>query len=78
MRKSLGVRGIALGAAAALLVIGLLSWNMILQREIQDLQGRVQSLQNQPQEPQMVELRAQGQKREPEQSWSPSRAFERC
>jgi anti-sigma-K factor RskA len=60
VREFLGVRGLALGAAAALLVIGLLSWNMILQREIQDLQGRVQSLQDQPQEPQMVALKGPG------------------
>jgi anti-sigma-K factor RskA len=60
MRESLGVRGLALGAAAAMLVIGLFSWNMVLQREIQNLQGRVQSLQSQPQEPQMVELGGAG------------------
>jgi anti-sigma-K factor RskA len=59
-RESLGVRGLALGAAVAMLVIGLFSWNLILQGEIQDLQGRVQSLQSQPQEPQMVELRGAG------------------
>ncbi len=51
----LSVRNLALGAAA-LLVIGLFSWNMVLQGEMQDLQGRVQSLQSQPQAPQMVEL----------------------
>jgi hypothetical protein len=60
MRESLGVRGLALGAAAAMLVIGLFSWNLILQGEIQNLQGRVQSLQDQPQEPQMVELKGPG------------------
>jgi anti-sigma-K factor RskA len=60
LRESLGVRGLALGAAAAMLVIGLFSWNLILQREIQDLQGRVQSLQNQSQGPQMVELAGTG------------------
>ena len=60
MRESLGVRGLALGAAAAMLVIGLFSWNMVLQGEMQDLQGRVQSLQGQPQEPQMVELGGAG------------------
>jgi anti-sigma-K factor RskA len=60
MRVSLGVRGLALGAAAAMLVIGLFSWNLILQGEIQNLQGRVQSLQDQPQEPQMVALQGPG------------------
>jgi anti-sigma-K factor RskA len=55
----LGPRNLALGAAA-LLVVGLFSWNMVLQGEVQDLQGRVQSLQSQPQEPQMVELGGAG------------------
>jgi anti-sigma-K factor RskA len=59
-RESLGVRGLALGAAVAMLVIGLFSWNLILQGEVQDLQGRVQSLQSQPQWPQMVALRGPG------------------
>ena len=58
----LGPRNLALGAAA-LLVIGLFSWNMVLQGEMQDLQGRVQSLQSQPQEPQMVELGGAGTER---------------
>ncbi len=55
----LSVRNLALGAAAVL-VIGLFSWSMLLRGEIQDLQGRVQSLQEQPQEPQMVELEGTG------------------
>jgi anti-sigma-K factor RskA len=55
----LSARNLALGAAA-LLVIGLFSWNMVLQGEMQDLQGRIQSLQDQPQEPQMVELGGAG------------------
>jgi anti-sigma-K factor RskA len=55
----LSARNLALGAAS-LLVIGLFSWNMVLQGEMQDLQGRVQSLQSQPQEPQMVELGGAG------------------
>ena len=59
MREFVGFRTLALGAAA-LLVIGLFSWNMLLQGEVQDLQGRVQSLQNQPQKPQMVELGGTG------------------
>ena len=56
----LGSRNLALGAAATMLVIGLFSWSMLLRGEIQDLQGRVQSLQDQPQEPQMVELGGAG------------------
>jgi anti-sigma-K factor RskA len=59
MREFLSIRNLALGAAT-LLVIGLFSWNMVLQGEMQDLQGRVQSLQSQPQEPQMVELGGAG------------------
>ncbi|MCA1718524.1 MAG: anti-sigma factor, partial [Actinobacteria bacterium] len=59
MRELVSIRNLALGAAA-LLVIGLFSWNMVLQGEMQDLQGRIQSLQDQPQEPQMVELGGTG------------------
>jgi anti-sigma-K factor RskA len=55
----LSVRNLALGAAA-LLVIGLFSWSILLREEVQDLQGRVQSLQNQTQGPQMVELGGAG------------------
>ncbi len=56
----LGSRNLALGAAA-LLVVGLFSWSMLLRGEVQDLQGRVQSLQSQSQEgPQMVELGGAG------------------
>jgi anti-sigma-K factor RskA len=55
----LGPRNLALGAAA-LLVVGLFSWSMLLRGEVQDLQGRVQSLQSQPQGPQMVELEGAG------------------
>ena len=58
----LGPRNLALGAAA-MLVIGLFSWSMLLQGEVQDLQGRVQSLQSQPSEPQMVELGGAGTER---------------
>jgi len=42
----LSVRNLALGAAV-LLVIGLLSWNVILQGQVQDLQGQVAESQNQ-------------------------------
>jgi anti-sigma-K factor RskA len=59
MRDLLAPHNLALGAAA-LLVIGLLSWSMLLRGEVQDLQGRLQSLQSQPQEPQMVELGGAG------------------
>jgi anti-sigma-K factor RskA len=43
---SLGARGLALGAAA-LLVVGLLSWNLLLQGQVGDLQGEVQNSQDQ-------------------------------
>jgi anti-sigma-K factor RskA len=46
-------------AAAAVLVIGLFSWNMLLQGEVQDLQGRVASLQESPQS-RMVALEGTG------------------
>jgi anti-sigma-K factor RskA len=42
----LGARGLALGAAA-LLVVGLLSWNLLLQGQVGDLQGEVQNSQDQ-------------------------------
>jgi len=45
----LSVRSLALGAAV-LLVIGLLSWNLVLQGQADDLQGRVQHAQGQVQE----------------------------
>jgi len=45
----LSIRNLALGAAA-LLVIGLLSWNVMLQGQVQDLQGRVQDAQGQIQD----------------------------
>jgi anti-sigma-K factor RskA len=57
--NAVGARGLAL-AAAAVLVVGLFSWGMLLQGEVRDLQGRVQSLQSQPQGPQMVELGGTG------------------
>ena len=44
----LSVRNLALGAAV-LLVIGLLSWNVMLQGQVQDLQGQVAESQNQVQ-----------------------------
>ena len=42
----LSFRNLALGAAA-LLIVGLLSWNVLLQDQIQDLQGQVDDLQGQ-------------------------------
>jgi anti-sigma-K factor RskA len=58
IRGSLSIRNLALGAAA-LLVISLFSWNLILLGEMRDLQGRVQSLQS-PQESRMVALKGPG------------------
>ncbi len=56
----LGARNLALGVAAVL-VVGLFSWGTLLRAEIQDLQGRVQSLQSQVQGgPQMIELEGPG------------------
>ena len=40
----LGARGLALGTAAVL-VIGLLSWNVLLQNQVQDLRGEVKDAQ---------------------------------
>jgi len=42
----IGARGLAFGAVA-LLLIGLLSWNLLLQGQVDDLQGQVQSSQGQ-------------------------------
>ena len=61
LRETVGVRDLAL-AAAAMLVIGLFSWSMLLQGEVRDLQGRVQGLQSQPQGPQMIALGGAGTK----------------
>jgi len=57
--EAVGPRDLAL-AGAAILVIGLFSWSMLLQGEVRDLQGRVQSLQSQPQGPQMIALAGAG------------------
>jgi anti-sigma-K factor RskA len=43
----LRLRNLALGAAV-LLLIGLFSWNMVLQGEVQDLQGQVENRQEDP------------------------------
>jgi anti-sigma-K factor RskA len=58
MREFIGVRGVALGAAA-MLVIGLFSWNLFLQAEIQDLQEQARSSQA-PQDYRVVELKGPG------------------
>jgi len=42
----IGARGLAFGAAA-LLLVGLLSWNLLLQGQVDDLQGQVQNSQGQ-------------------------------
>ena len=52
------LQNLALGAAA-LLVIGLFSWNMLLQGEVQDLHGQVANLQDTPQS-RMVALEGTG------------------
>jgi anti-sigma-K factor RskA len=63
--EAVGPRDLAL-AGAAMLVIGLFSWSMLLQGEVRDLQGRVQSLQSQPQDqpqgPQTIALGGAGTK----------------
>jgi anti-sigma-K factor RskA len=45
----LSLRSLALGAAA-IIVIGLLSWNVMLQGQVEDLQGQVQDAQGQVQD----------------------------
>jgi anti-sigma-K factor RskA len=61
--EAVGPRDLAL-AAATVLAIGLFSWSMLLQGEVRDLQGRVQSIQSQPQDqsqgPQMIALGGAG------------------
>jgi anti-sigma-K factor RskA len=56
----IGARGLALGAAA-LLLIGLLSWNLLLQGQVDDLQGQVQNSQNQVQDLQAQVREAESQ-----------------
>ena len=58
-RQLLDVRNLAFGAAA-MLVVWLFSWSMLLRGEVQDLQGRVRSLESQPQGPRTVELAGTG------------------
>jgi anti-sigma-K factor RskA len=68
----LSIRNIALGAAA-LLVIGLLSWNVILQGQVEVLQGQVEDAQGQVQDLQAQVEEAQEQQNptiELEGSWA--------
>ncbi|HEX2181724.1 MAG TPA: anti-sigma factor [Rubrobacteraceae bacterium] len=58
LRELFSLQNLAL-AGAALLVIGLFSWNILLQGEIRDLQGRVANLQETPQS-RMVALEGTG------------------
>ena len=53
--------GLALGAASALLLVGLLSWNLLLQNQVEDLQGQVQSAQGQVEDLQAQVRNAQAQ-----------------
>ncbi len=52
-----GLRNVALGAAA-LLVVGLLSWNVLLQEDVRDLRGQVEEARtaNEAQETREIEL----------------------
>ena len=68
----LSIRNLALGAAA-LLVIGLLSWNVMLQGQVEDLQGQVEDAQGQVQDLQAQVEEAQEQQSptiELEGSWA--------
>jgi anti-sigma-K factor RskA len=56
----IGARGLALGAAA-LLIVGLLSWNLLLQGQVEDLQGQVQNSQGQVEDLQAQVQDAQAQ-----------------
>lgn len=56
IREYLNGRNLALGAAAVL-VIGLLSWNLLLQDQVQDLTGQVEEVQDERPERQVREGR---------------------
>jgi anti-sigma-K factor RskA len=58
--RYVGGQGLALGAAA-LLVIGLLSWNLVLQNQVEDLQADVQSAHGQVEDLQAQVRDAQAQ-----------------
>ncbi len=59
----LSVRNLAFGAAA-LLVIGLFSWNMVLQGEMRDLQSRVEAMQASEEDSRIVALEGSGAARQ--------------
>ncbi|MDQ3863003.1 MAG: anti-sigma factor [Actinomycetota bacterium] len=59
IRDYLGARNLALGAVA-LLVIGLLSWNVLLEEQVQDLQGQVEHAQDQRQAQQSRTIQLKG------------------
>jgi anti-sigma-K factor RskA len=54
--RFIGVSGLAFGAAVMVL-IGLLSWNLLLQNQVQDLQGEVRSAQGQVKDAQAKQAR---------------------
>jgi anti-sigma-K factor RskA len=56
IREYLDARSIALGAAA-MLVIGLLSWNVLLQDQVRDLTGQIEEAQSERPERQVQESR---------------------
>jgi len=53
----IGARGLAFGAAA-LLIIGLLSWNLLLQGQVDDLEGQVQNSRSQVEDLQAQQTQA--------------------
>ena len=52
VREFFGFGRLALGAAALVVLVGLISWNVSLQSQNNDLQGKVQSVQKQAQQKQ--------------------------
>ncbi len=59
LREMLDLRNVALGAAT-LLVVGLFSWNLLLQDEVSNLQGEVANLEEASRENQTVALEGTG------------------
>jgi anti-sigma-K factor RskA len=59
LREILSLRNLALGVAAVL-VIGLFSWNVLLQGEVQDLRGEAANLRDAQQESRMVAFHGAG------------------
>ena len=60
--RFIGARGLAFGATVVVL-IGLVSWNLLLQNQVQDLQGEVRSAQGQVDDLQAQVKDAQAQAR---------------